>query len=69
MTGGLMRTGVLKAEDVYGDLGEIACRREARPRSDDQITIADLTGLGVQDAAAANWVVARAIEANAGESL
>jgi ornithine cyclodeaminase len=49
--------GVLKAEDVYGELGDLAAGRLPGRERDDEITIADLTGVGVQDAAIAAVVV------------
>jgi ornithine cyclodeaminase len=64
-----IEAGVLTEEAVFAELGQIASGQRAGRESDDEITVADLTGLGVQDAAVANWVVARAIETDAGESL
>lgn len=50
--------GTLTREGVYAELGELAAgRRPGRERAD-EITIADLTGVGVQDAAIAQVVVA-----------
>ena len=40
------------------ELGEICARRVPGRTSDDQLTVCDLTGLGVQDVAAANVVMA-----------
>ena len=37
--------------------------------SDDEITVADLTGVGIQDAAVADRVVARAIDRAIGQIL
>ena len=54
---------------MYAELGEIASGERAGRESDDEITVADLTGLGAQDGAVANWVVARAIDTDAGESM
>jgi ornithine cyclodeaminase len=53
--------GVLRAEDVYAELGEIAAGMKPGRTSESEITIADLTGVGVLDAAVAN-VVAEAAE-------
>ena len=61
--------GVLRAEDVYAELGEIAAGLKPGRTSDDEITIADLTGVGVQDAAVADFVTAAAVEAGLGETL
>ena len=41
------------------ELGEICARRVPGRTSDDQLTVCDLTGLGVQDVAAANVVMAK----------
>lgn len=49
--------GVLKAEQMYGEIGDLAAGRLPGRERDDEITIADLTGVGVQDAAIAAVVV------------
>jgi ornithine cyclodeaminase len=49
--------GRLRPEDVHAELGEVAAGLKAGRTSDDQITVADLTGVGVQDAALADLVV------------
>jgi ornithine cyclodeaminase len=49
--------GVLRKEDVYAELGEIVAGLRRGRESDEEITVADLTGVGVQDAAVANRVV------------
>lgn len=61
--------GVLRAEQVHAELGEIAAGLKPGRTSDDEITIADLTGVGVQDAAVADFVTAAAVEAGLGEPL
>ena len=59
--------GVLRPDDIYGELGELAAVKSKPGReSDDEITIADLTGVGIQDAALANYVAEAALRANAG---
>jgi ornithine cyclodeaminase len=42
------------------ELGALLAGETAGRRSDDQLTVCDLTGVGVQDVAAANVVMARA---------
>ena len=42
------------------ELGEICAGRASARTNDDQLTVCDLTGLGVQDVAAANVVMANA---------
>lgn len=49
--------GIMKESDVYGDLSALAAGRLAGREKEDEITIADLTGVGVQDAAIAAVVV------------
>ena len=51
--------GLLRPEDA-AQLGEICARRHPGRTSADQLTVCDLTGLGVQDVAAANVVMANA---------
>ena len=52
--------GVLAPERVYGELGEIAAGMKPGRTRDDEITVADLTGVGIQDAAVSNLVVTEA---------
>src|SRR5574341_288254 len=49
--------GAVTAARVYGELGDLAAGRLAGREGDGEITIADLTGVGVQDAAIAQAVV------------
>jgi ornithine cyclodeaminase len=49
--------GVLGPERVYGELGDLAAGRLAGRQEPREITVADLTGVGVQDAAIAAAVV------------
>lgn len=53
--------GVITAADVHAELGEVAAGIKPGRTSETEITIADLTGVGVLDAAVAN-VVAEAAE-------
>lgn len=48
--------GVIARRDVHAQLGEIVADRELGRSSDEQITIADLTGVGFQDTAIASAV-------------
>lgn len=61
--------GVMRAEQVYAELGELAAGLKPGRESDAEITVADLTGVGVQDAAVADLVTAAAIAAGLGETL
>ena len=49
--------GVLEPEEMYGELGDLASGRLPGRQQEGEITIADLTGVGVQDAAIAAVVV------------
>jgi ornithine cyclodeaminase len=61
--------GVLAATGVHAELGEIAAGLKPGRLSDDEITVADLTGVGIQDAAVANAVVSEARRRGLGETL
>jgi ornithine cyclodeaminase len=45
--------GVMREEDVRGQLGDLVAGRKAGRTRDDEITICDLTGVGFQDTAIA----------------
>jgi ornithine cyclodeaminase len=49
--------GVFTPEQVYGELGDLAAGRLAGRQDPGEITLADLTGVGVQDAAIAATVI------------
>lgn len=63
-----LRAGVLDGSKV-AELGAIADGKTLGRRAASDVTIADLTGLGIQDAAVANLVARRAAEANLGEAF
>jgi len=52
--------GMIPSPDVAAELGEVAAGLKPGRTSDDQLTVCDLTGLGVQDVAAAALVLERA---------
>jgi ectoine utilization protein EutC len=60
--------GELRLEEIV-PLGAIATGRARGRERDDQITVADLTGLGIQDAALANAVVTLAKQRGIGQEL
>jgi ornithine cyclodeaminase len=60
--------GLLRLEEVLS-LGEIAAGQAPGRTSDEQITVADLTGLGIQDATVANAVVSLAKARGLGQIL
>jgi ornithine cyclodeaminase len=61
--------GAIDAGRVHAELGEIAAGLARGRGSDHEITVADLTGVGVQDAAMADLVAAAALAAGLGESI
>jgi ornithine cyclodeaminase len=61
--------GLIAAEGDYPELGQIAAGRRPGRGADHDITIADLTGTGVQDTAIASLARDRALAANAGTSF
>jgi ornithine cyclodeaminase len=61
--------GALREQDIDAELGEIVAGRAPGRRGPADITVCDLTGVGVQDVAAANVVLARALAEGAGERL
>lgn len=58
--------GVIKKENIYGELGEIIAGLKKGRESDDEITIFDSTGLAIQDIAVASYTYKKAIENNLG---
>lgn len=58
--------GVVPADRAFPELGAIVARRVEGRRSADAITVADLTGTGVQDTAIATIAHHRAVQAGAG---
>jgi len=61
--------GLYSADAVYAELGELAAGLKPGRAADGEITLADLTGVGVQDAAVANLVVSEALRQGIGETL
>ena len=59
-----VEAGALREEDVAGELGDVITGRVPGRRSEEEITVADLTGVGVQDAA----IAAAAVRALSGLS-
>jgi ornithine cyclodeaminase len=52
--------GTIKKEKIYAELGEITAGLKPGRTSEDEIIVCDLTGVGVQDVAAATLVLERA---------
>lgn len=64
-----VEAGIFTKEDVYAELGEIVAGLKPGRESDEEITIADLTGVGVQDAAVASLVAEEAHRRGLGRVL
>jgi alanine dehydrogenase len=54
---------------IAAELGEIVLGRKPGRENDQEITVADLTGLGVQDAAAASLVYEKCLASGPGETI
>lgn len=61
--------GLVAADAVFTELGQIVAGRAPGRTDNDQITIADLTGTGIQDTAIATLAFARAGAAKAGTTF
>jgi ornithine cyclodeaminase len=61
--------GVIRKEKVGAELGEIAAGLKPGRKGDQELIVCDLTGVGVQDVAAASLVMERALAAGAGDKL
>ncbi|MEH7845052.1 ectoine utilization protein EutC [Rhizobium laguerreae] len=64
-----IHAGLVGADAVFAELGQIVAGRTPGRTRNDQITIADLTGTGIQDTAIATLAFARAGVANAGTTF
>lgn len=60
--------GVVDPERVT-ELGDIVIGRARGREHDDQVTVCDLTGVGVQDTAIARWALERALTAKLGREV
>ena len=61
--------GAMTKERVSAELGEIAAGLKSGREHNQQLIVCDLTGVGVQDVAAASLVMQRALAAQAGEKI
>jgi ornithine cyclodeaminase len=61
--------GLLDPVRIHGELGELAAGLKPGRTSESEITIADLTGVGVQDAAVADFVAGAADALSLGETI
>lgn len=64
-----LKNGVIDENKITGEIGEIILGHKPGRTSNDQITLADLTGLGVQDAAVSILVLFKAKLTGAGQFL
>jgi alanine dehydrogenase len=64
-----VEAGVIDADGVYGELGEVAAGIKPGRTNDEEVTVADLTGVGVLDAAVSRVVVAKAEREGAGRAF
>jgi ornithine cyclodeaminase len=64
-----VEAGVIRVDEISAELGQVAAGMKAGRTSDHQITVADLTGLGIQDAAVAAVVGAAASNGVLGRSV
>jgi len=58
--------GLIRKEDIYGELGEIIVDKKVGRTSEREITVFDSTGLAIEDLAAASVIYERAKEVNLG---
>jgi ornithine cyclodeaminase len=61
--------GLIDRDQSFSEIGEVVAGRAPGRRSPDEITVCDLTGVGVQDTAIAALAVSRAKAAGAGTML
>lgn len=64
-----VESGVLDVGSVYGELAALASGRLPGRTREDELTVADLTGLGIQDTAVADFVAGRAEELDIGDDI
>lgn len=61
--------GVMRREDLAGELGDVIIGKVPGRRTEQDITVCDLTGVGVQDAAVAALAIAGSEASGLGEEL
>ncbi|MEX2629138.1 MAG: cyclodeaminase [Tistlia sp.] len=64
-----LEAGLLPAEPAPPELGQVIAGLAAGRRSDEQVTVADLTGTGIQDTAVATAAFARCKAAGVGSEI
>ena len=61
-----LREGLLREEDIAGEIGKVICGELPGRRSDDEITVFDSTGIALQDSATVPLEYERAVAAGVG---
>ena len=64
-----IKLGIIRREDIYGELGELAAGLKKGRESDEEITVFTSTGLAVQDAVAADLAYRKALEKGVGSYI
>lgn len=64
-----VESGAISADAVAGELGEVIIGQVPGRTDDQQITVCDLTGVGVQDAAIAALAYQKALKMGLGETI
>ena len=64
-----MERGAIAKEKIHAELGEVTAGLKSGRTSEDEIIVCDLTGVGVQDVAAASLVLERAKAEGYGEKV
>jgi alanine dehydrogenase len=64
-----LKASLIRREDVYAELGELAAGKKAGRTSEDEITVFDSTGTALQDVAAAAAVYENAIRLGRGQRI
>ena len=58
--------GLIREDDVAGEIGEVITGKKQGRRSDDEVTLFDSTGIALQDAATVPLEYERAVAAGVG---
>ena len=64
-----IKKGILKAEDIAGEIGEILTGKTCGRESDEQITVFDATGTALLDLLTAKLALSKALEQGLGETV
>ena len=64
-----IKSGIIKESDIYAEIGEIVAGKKKGRENDEEITVFDSTGLGIQDVSTAYSVYQVAKERNIGKMV